>query len=104
VGVLRRQFDSPSAAFEPVLEVREVVDNPVSNIASPRHYGNRCAQGIDLPGKVAPESISMKPIANFPAMVPPLKCLALDAVVNAAEQIDGFLVIPPNLCDEIDAQ
>ena len=66
--------------------------------------GERCAQSIDLPSQAAPDSFSAKPITNFPAMVPPLKRLALDAVVNAGEQSDGFLVIASNLGEEIDAE
>jgi hypothetical protein len=105
VGVRRREFDAPSAAFEPVREVREVVDDPVGDIERRLGIaGDRSAQSVDLPGKTAPDSFSAKPIANFPAMVPPLKHLALDAVVNAGEQIDGFIVIAPNLGEEIDAE
>src|ERR1700756_4897632 len=90
VGVLRRVFDAPSAAFEPVLEVRQMVDDSRRDIEHRlRIAGDRGAQGVELPGQGAPDSFSAKPIANFPAMVPPLKLLALDAMVNAGEQIDS---------------
>ena len=66
--------------------------------------GDRFAESVDLPGQGAPDSFSAKPIANLPAMIPPLERLALDAVVDAGEQINGFLVIAPNLGEKIDAE